>query len=97
MRAIVTVKLPRNPAHDPRNKISGKCPLQEVWCTDTTGSHHCYVESGADFEEIKKKAHEKYAHITRIEAIPPETLAEHLDAIKEINPYWFTERGVNVE
>jgi len=78
MRAIVTVKLPRNPKHDPRNKKTGKCPLfgskyqgvelqGSFRCTDVTGSHHSYIEFGKDLQEIKEKARAKYGHITRIE------------------------------
>ena len=75
MKAVVTVKLPRNPRHDPRNKKIGRCPLslllgRELWCTDVTGSHHSYIEEGCCHREIEKKIKKKfgqYIHITRIE------------------------------
>lgn len=72
MIGVVTVKLPRNPKHDPRNKKSGICPISLIiergtWCTDTTGSHHSYVEKGANRKEIENKARSKFKHITRIE------------------------------
>lgn len=68
MKAVVTVKLPRNPKHDPRNKKSGWCPINtKVWCSDTTGSHHSYVEEGLNQREIEEKAKKKFKHITRIE------------------------------
>jgi len=72
MKAIVTVRLPRNPKHNPRNKQAGTCPLVSVGnfrCTDVTGSHHSYLETGIDLEEIERKARAKYNHITRIEVI----------------------------
>jgi len=73
VKAIVTVKLPRNPRHDPHNKIAGKCPLSRilktyVYCTDVTGSHHSYIEEGLSLKEIKEKAKKKFQHITRVEA-----------------------------
>jgi len=70
MRAIVTVKLPRHARHNPRNKKSGWCPINlQRWCTDTTGSHHSYIQEGVNLEHIEELAREKYSHITRIEAI----------------------------
>jgi hypothetical protein len=38
---LVTVKLVKNPVHDPKNKITGICPADK-WtrCTDVTGAHH---------------------------------------------------------
>lgn len=68
MKAIVTVKLPRNPKHNPKRKLTGNCPLSgNCICTDTTGSHHSYVETGDNHTEIKLLAQKKYGHITRIE------------------------------
>ena len=73
MKAIVTVKLPRNPKHNPRNKKSGRCPLslllkRELWCTDVTGSHHSYIEEGFCQNDIEKKVKDQgFKHITRIE------------------------------
>lgn len=70
MKAIVTVKLPRNPRHNPRNKVTGMCPLKENGvCTDITGSHHSYIEEGEDRFEIYWKARQKYGHVTRIELV----------------------------
>jgi len=80
MRAIVTVKLPRNPKHTPRNKQTGKCPLfrppyqrfelqGKFTCTDTTGSHHSYIEYGSSVNDIWNTAKRKYGHVTRIEVV----------------------------
>lgn len=72
MKAVVTIKLPRDPKHDPRNKRQGKCPIskiigREIWCTDVTGSHHSYVETGYNAKEIRGKIEARFKHITRIE------------------------------
>ena len=81
MKAIVTVKLPRNPKHNPRNKQTGRCPLFSPpyryplfksmeglnICTDITGSHHSYIETGKNEKEIRELAEKKFGHITRIE------------------------------
>lgn len=69
MKAIVTIKYPRNPYHDPRNKKTGNCPINGRLCTDTTGSHHSYIEEGLNLKDIKKKAYKKFNHVTRIEII----------------------------
>lgn len=78
MKAIVTVKLPRNPKHNPRNKQIGICPLCSIserkagmgrLCTDVTGSHHSYIEEGKNRLDIFCKAKAKYGHITRVEVI----------------------------
>lgn len=81
MKAIVTVKLPRNKAHNPRNKKTGKCPLcniaqkkgyrnfKGIICTDITGTHHSYRDEGEDLKEIENRAHYLFGHVTRIEWI----------------------------
>jgi len=69
MKAIVTVKLPKNPDHDPTHKCVGICPVSSKLCTDITGQHHSYVEEGDNLADIEKKAARKYNHITRLEAI----------------------------
>jgi hypothetical protein len=62
---IVTVKFPRDPAHDPKNKKTGKCPVSEH-CTDVTGQHHSFIAATeADLELVKMA----YEHITRIERV----------------------------
>lgn len=73
MKAIITLKFPRNYEHDPKNKLTGVCPLSYT-CTDTTGEHHCYEESGEDMNEIMLKARNQAKQvgawgITRIEVI----------------------------
>jgi hypothetical protein len=66
---LVTVKLPKNKNHDPRNKVTGPCPMDpEKVCTDMTGEHHTILWSGRNLEfamEYWTKT-EGY-HVTRIE------------------------------
>ncbi len=70
MKAIVTIKLKRNPVHNPSMKRTGKCPIdKERICTDTTGSHHSYIETGVSLMDIQSKARRKGFHITRVEVI----------------------------
>jgi len=78
MKAIVTVKLPRNPSHNPRDKKKGICPLFEVdrikfmeprICTDITGSHHSFIAEGDSEKDIIKEVTYRFGHITRIEII----------------------------
>lgn len=63
---MVTVKLPRNPAHNPRDKVSGLCPVGGAYCTDTTGEHHTVLREGT-LAEVESMFTGK--HITRIEAV----------------------------
>jgi len=74
MRAIVTVRLPRNYSHNPLYKKTGVCPLSLIvkgvtQCTDVTGEHHSYIQEGEDLTDIESKARAKFDHITRIETI----------------------------
>lgn len=75
MKAIVTIRLPRNPLHNPKHKREGICPLfcpidsPKRICTDITGEHHSYIEEGTSLEDIKKRAKVKSHHVTRIEVI----------------------------
>lgn len=78
MKAIVTVKLNRNIKHNPHDKKTGRCPLAteedavnflRTICTDVTGSHHSYLETGYNLQHIENKARAKYGHVTRIEII----------------------------
>jgi hypothetical protein len=74
MKAIVTVKLQRNPKHNPANKVEGECPLSKqlgvsIYCSDVTGEHHSYIEEGKTIAEIEDKAKRKFGHVTRIEIL----------------------------
>ena len=80
MKAIVTIKLPKNTNHNPRDKKTGKCPLfrppyerfeltGSFLCTDITGSHHSYIEYGECEAVILEKASQRFGHVTRIEIL----------------------------
>lgn len=81
---LVTVKLPRNPAHDPNNKIAGAmCPAGGDTCTDMTGQHHTVAIMAESASQIQRKLGHSI-HITRIEAAEPFTIVsfkDHLDLI----------------
>lgn len=70
----VTVKLPKNPNHDPHNKVTGVCPLSEDFgaadCTDVTGEHHSITlvtSDKWDATKMKEFFVGKGYHVTRIE------------------------------
>jgi hypothetical protein len=68
MDYIVTIKLPKNPDHDPRNKITGECPVS-TYCTDVTGEHHSTIVYAASEEDARRYCAAKgWQHITRLEA-----------------------------
>jgi hypothetical protein len=61
---LVTVKLPKNPAHDPRAKRTGPCPFSNE-CTDVTGEHHTFLTNAAGLAELPKSGW----HVTRVELL----------------------------
>lgn len=62
---IITVKMSRNPDHDPRSKKTGACPVSEH-CTDVTGEHHSFLVITQEDLNLAKRT---YKHITRIERV----------------------------
>ncbi len=64
-RYLVTVKLPRNPDHDPRDKKTGPCPVSGQECTDVTGEHHTFL---LETDQLQL-ALARYSHITRVERL----------------------------
>jgi hypothetical protein len=67
---LVTVKLAKNPEHNPREKKTGPCPISGKPCTDVTGEHHTFL---ADLEgmsaEDAREVYETVYHVTRVEAV----------------------------
>lgn len=63
---LVTVKLAKNPDHNPHKKQSGPCPVNGKPCTDTTGEHHTVADFTSKTEEQVRKVFAGF-HITRIE------------------------------
>lgn len=67
---LVTVKGPKHPSHDPRNKRTSKCPAGEGECTDYTGEHHTFlVRSARTIREVRDECRERYGHVTRVELV----------------------------
>lgn len=67
---IVTVKLPKNPKHDPHNKVIGQCPTNVGICTDVTGEHHSILIDAPGVHMARELAIKRgYNHITRIERV----------------------------
>lgn len=67
----VTVRLKKNPAHDPRNKKSGSCPVSGQPCTDITGEHHTFLLA-SDRPIPAEAVVEIYGgiyHVTRVEEV----------------------------
>jgi hypothetical protein len=62
---LVTVKLDKNPEHNPRKKQAGPCPLTGKDCTDTTGEHHTKLVIAETEERVRYMY--KHYHVTRIE------------------------------
>ena len=61
---LVTIKLPKNPEHDPQNKVTGPCVVSDS-CTDATGEHHTVLMYTDEAIAIMKAQY----HITRIEEV----------------------------
>ena len=75
MLYLVTVRLAKNSAHNPREKVTGTCPVGDETCTDTTGEHHTFlVESGLSVEDVRTTYESNY-HVTRVES------AVHLEVL----------------
>jgi hypothetical protein len=66
---LVTVKIQKNPDHNPRDKKTGPCPVNGKPCTDVTGEHHTFVAFLPDLDaEGVREAYEGIYHVTRVEA-----------------------------
>lgn len=68
---LVTIKLPKNPAHDPRAKVTGSCAANGGGrCTDVTGEHHTMLiraDASETLESVEAYARRVFAHVTRVE------------------------------
>jgi hypothetical protein len=63
---VVTIKVHRNPAHNPRAKVPAKCNTSRE-CTDSTGEHHSYLTTGQSAAQVHQSALEVWGHVTRVE------------------------------
>lgn len=67
---LVTVKLPKNPEHNPRNKKTGPCPVNGKPCTDVTGEHHTFLAELDDVTaEDVREIYQSMYHVTRVETV----------------------------
>ena len=66
---IVTVKLPKNPDHNPHNKLIGNCPVSDKVCTDVTGEHHSFLREAASPADARNQAFARFGHVTRVEEV----------------------------
>jgi hypothetical protein len=67
---LVTVKLPKNPRHNPRAKKSGPCPVNGEPCSDVTGEHHTVVMRTTHTLSWVAEEYGKEYHVTRVESMP---------------------------
>lgn len=75
MKFLITIKMRKNPIHDPHNKVTGDCPIRP-WgmddskkiCTDATGEHHTILVECEDLDAARAKF-ELFYHVTRIEEV----------------------------
>lgn len=67
---LVTVKLPKNPEHNPRSKMAGPCPVNGEPCSDITGEHHTIVVRSTSLTMATLESQAKYGHVTRVESLP---------------------------
>ena len=65
---VITVKYPRNPDHNPRDKKTGLCPHSSE-CSDSTGAHHSFIVMAYSMSHAVLIVDKHYPkiHITRIE------------------------------
>jgi hypothetical protein len=67
---LVTVRLAKNPEHNPREKKTGPCPVNGKPCTDVTGEHHTFL---VDLDEIDadevREIYQGIYHVTRVETV----------------------------
>ena len=66
---LVTVKVPKNPEHNPRSKVIGPCPVNGEPCSDVTGEHHTILVRSASLMSATLESRAKYGHVTRVESL----------------------------
>lgn len=67
---LVTVRLPKNPEHNPRDKKTGPCPVDGKPCTDVTGEHHTFLTDLDDIgAEGVREIYQGIYHVTRVETV----------------------------
>src|SRR5687768_461517 len=85
----VTVKLSKNPRHNPRDKKTALCPVTYGTCTDATGDHHTLIVTGVgSVEAVAAWAREQHVNVTRVEACAPISIDprdEEITILREVN------------
>lgn len=70
---LVTVRIAKHLGHDPKNKVTGTCPVdQRTWCDDVTGEHHTLLHTTRDDNSTVESVRAEYArewHVTRVEDV----------------------------
>lgn len=69
MRYLVTVKLPKDRNHDSKKKVTGKCPVTGLPCTDVTGQHHTILHISSHSVEEVAEVWSKTHYVTRVEMV----------------------------
>lgn len=75
MQFLITVKLAKNPDHNPQKKVTANCPLDsDHECTDSTGEHHTFLFQRDGFwtaDAIKLLWENRHpgVHVTRVESV----------------------------
>lgn len=66
---IVTVKLGKNPEHNPHDKKTAACPASQgpSICTDSTGEHHSFLCIDSSASEVAQRFKERGFHVARVE------------------------------
>lgn len=79
---IVTVKLDKDPHHNPRAKVTGECRMRRnMNCTDVTGEHHSILMAAVSRERVAEVlARKGIRHITRIEELQREEVELALES-----------------
>lgn len=72
MLYLITVKVEKNPDHNPRDKKTGPCPVNGKPCTDVTGEHHTFMVSLDDdlsAEDVREIYQGCDYRVTRVETV----------------------------
>lgn len=92
----VTVKIPKNPEHDPRNKREGWCPVDGGFCSDVTGEHHTLLVEAPNPSLARAALSQDIEHITRIELVVP-LVYRNSEALDEALTHYQAEFGAFTE
>lgn len=67
---LVTIKLHKNPNHNPKMKVAGICPANpDKLCSDITGEHHTLLWEGNSLVDAIEHWRGMGLHVTRVEEV----------------------------